>query len=170
MKREHVPDFGGLSNLVHETSYVILISWKTQREMQKIYGMYLKEKLALGSKNNMDQRSKANFSCKGPGSEYSRLCGPHWSLSHTPIIFLNASIKSAKNILSLGPYENWPRFVDLCLRWEYLSGMAPAALNAHVPQGTPSSVSIQKFRPPCSPSEGQGSCGSYFGHMPHSTD
>ena len=38
------------ASLVHETSYLTLLPWKTQREMHKIYGMYLEEKLALGTK------------------------------------------------------------------------------------------------------------------------
>lgn len=96
MRRGHLPDSGGLSNVVHETSYVILISWKTQREMHKIYGMCLKEKLALGSKNNMDKDLRQTFPVKEEAVEYFRLCGPHRSLSHIPIIFLNAFVKNVK--------------------------------------------------------------------------
>ena len=58
-----------VASLVHETSYLTLIPWKTQREMHKIFGTYLEEMLVWGTKNNMDQGSMANFSCKGPGRE-----------------------------------------------------------------------------------------------------
>lgn len=74
----------------------VTLHGKLKRKMHKIYGMYLekkKKKLALETKNNMGQESKAIFSYKELRSKYFKLCGPHSSLSHTSLLLFLANLK-----------------------------------------------------------------------------